>query len=350
MNRKLQVFISGTFVDLVGERQGAVEAILEAKHIPEGMEFFVAEDRPQMDVIKRKIRESDVLLILIGPRYGSLEPDSGKSYTHLEYLYALEIKRTVIAMVMKPEAVERWETANSALRERVNGDKLEAFRKEVINKRLASFFSDVRELNGDIFKALITANENSELVGWVRRDETVNAGEVLNRLVAVETERDALRARVKELEAQVSASSTLRVPPEAREIQRIEFVDANTSVPFTLPINYLDWFRAIGRKVGAGVVSGKLTEFTRPYIESLPRPPKYQIEHHEFIRVVDEALGAFTIYGWVDVQSSVTSSPKGEIKTTRTVTLTPLGKALLLSPSAPEEPRETVTPPEGETA
>ena len=42
IKRKLQVFISSTYLDLKEERQAAVEAILGAGHIPAGMELFKA--------------------------------------------------------------------------------------------------------------------------------------------------------------------------------------------------------------------------------------------------------------------------------------------------------------------
>ena len=88
--RKLQVFVSSTFTDLKEERQAAVQAILTAGHIPAGMELFTAGDEPQMELIKRWIDDSDVFLLILGRRYGSIEPSSHKSYTHLEYEYALE--------------------------------------------------------------------------------------------------------------------------------------------------------------------------------------------------------------------------------------------------------------------
>ena len=40
MNKKLQVFVSSTYTDLIEERQAAVQAILDAGHIPAGMELF----------------------------------------------------------------------------------------------------------------------------------------------------------------------------------------------------------------------------------------------------------------------------------------------------------------------
>ena len=45
MKKKLQVFVSSTWTDMILERQAAVEAILEAGHIPAGMELFSATIR-----------------------------------------------------------------------------------------------------------------------------------------------------------------------------------------------------------------------------------------------------------------------------------------------------------------
>jgi hypothetical protein len=78
-HRRLQVFVSSTFSDLIAERQAAVEAILRAGHIPAGMELFAAGDESQMEIIKQWIDASDVFLLILGVRYGSIEPLSGKS-------------------------------------------------------------------------------------------------------------------------------------------------------------------------------------------------------------------------------------------------------------------------------
>ena len=60
MKRKLQVFVSSTFLDLKAERQAAVEAILLAGHIPAGMELFSAGDESQLEIIKKWIEASDI--------------------------------------------------------------------------------------------------------------------------------------------------------------------------------------------------------------------------------------------------------------------------------------------------
>lgn len=45
MKKKLQIFISSTYVDLQEERQAAVEAILGSNNIPAGMELFKAGNK-----------------------------------------------------------------------------------------------------------------------------------------------------------------------------------------------------------------------------------------------------------------------------------------------------------------
>lgn len=53
IRKRLQVFVSSTYRDLIFERQAAVEAILTAGHIPAGMELFTSGDESQMEVIKQ---------------------------------------------------------------------------------------------------------------------------------------------------------------------------------------------------------------------------------------------------------------------------------------------------------
>ena len=103
MNKKLQVFVSSTYTDLIEERQAAVEAILDAGHIPAGMELFKADNESQLKTIYKWIDESDVYMLILGGRYGSIESKSGKSYTQLEYEYALNRNIPVFAVVLSKD-------------------------------------------------------------------------------------------------------------------------------------------------------------------------------------------------------------------------------------------------------
>src|SRR5512146_3035400 len=99
-NKKLQIFISSTYTDLREERQAAVEAVLTSGHIPAGMELFAAGDESQMKVIKQWIDESDVFMLILGGRYGSIEPNTQKSYIQLEDEYAVKQNKPLFAVVI----------------------------------------------------------------------------------------------------------------------------------------------------------------------------------------------------------------------------------------------------------
>ena len=102
--RKLQVFVSSTYSDLIDDRLAAIEAILAAGHIPAAMEQFSPGDETAWEKIRRWIDESDCFMLILGGRYGSLEPNSGKSYVHLEYEYALDKKKPFFSLLMDDTA------------------------------------------------------------------------------------------------------------------------------------------------------------------------------------------------------------------------------------------------------
>src|SRR5215469_1418567 len=98
--RKLQIFLSSTYEDLIDERLAAMEAILAAGHIPAAMEQFSPGDETAWEKITAWIDESDAFILILGGRYGSIEPNSGKSYVECEYEYAVEKKKPFFALVV----------------------------------------------------------------------------------------------------------------------------------------------------------------------------------------------------------------------------------------------------------
>lgn len=136
MNKKLQVFVSSTYTDLIEERQAAVQAILDAGHIPAGMELFKAGNESQLKTIYKWIDESDVYMLILGGRYGSIEAKSGKSYTQLEYEYALSKDIPVFAVVLSNLFLAQKIT-NLGLKnatEQIAPDKYQTFKALVMSK------------------------------------------------------------------------------------------------------------------------------------------------------------------------------------------------------------------------
>jgi SAM-dependent methyltransferase len=173
--KKLQVFISSTYTDLQKERQIAVEAVLTAGHIPAGMELFAAGDESQMDVIKRWIDESDVYLLILGGHYGTIEPNSKKSYIQLEYEYALERGKPLFALVITENLLDkRAREFGATVYERENPREMKEFRDLVMSK-IVRFWDDPRDIRVYILETMSEFSRRGELVGWVPGSELANA-------------------------------------------------------------------------------------------------------------------------------------------------------------------------------
>jgi len=201
LKKKLQVFISSTYEDLKEERQAAVGAILTAGHIPAGMELFAAGDESQMNVIKRWIDESEVFLLILGGRYGSIEPKSQKSYIQLEYEYALERGKALFAVVITEDHLEeRVKKFGSKVIEREYPQKLKEFRSLVLTK-LIKFWADPRDIKLTILETMAEFDHRSELVGWVPGNEAVTAGALAEEMARLAKENAELREQVKKLSA-----------------------------------------------------------------------------------------------------------------------------------------------------
>lgn len=199
--RKLQVFVSSTYLDLKEERQAAVEAILMAGHIPAGMELFASEDKTQMEVIKKWIDESDVYLLILGGRYGSIDKESGKSYTHLEYDYAVENGKAYFAVVVRDEAqIERVNKNGDQFDEQDNRQKFRDF-KATVTSKIVKYWSDSKDIQLSIIQTLSRYAEHEDLVGWVRADTATNIGPIAEELAKLSKENEQLRSKVALLES-----------------------------------------------------------------------------------------------------------------------------------------------------
>ena len=151
-NKKLQVFVSSTYTDLIEERQTAVQAILDAGHIPAGMELFKA-GKSQMKTIQKWIDESDVYMLILGGRYGSIEESSGLSYTELEYRYALSKNMPVFAIILEDSYLisKVVNCGRDAIFEKYN--KYNDF-MSFVKKQIVIFINDINQIAGKIHSNL----------------------------------------------------------------------------------------------------------------------------------------------------------------------------------------------------
>lgn len=171
-NKKLQIFVSSTYTDLIEERQAAVQAILDAGHIPAGMELFKS-GKSQMKTIQKWIDNSDVYMLILGGRYGSIEKESALSYTELEYKYALSKNMPIFTIILSDSFLFRKaaDDGKNAVFEQDNIEKYNEF-KNIVKEKIVKFVDNIDQILHTISLQIdeIINDEEYNLGGWIKND------------------------------------------------------------------------------------------------------------------------------------------------------------------------------------
>jgi hypothetical protein len=187
VDKRYQVFISSTYEDLHEERREVMQALLALDCIPTGMELFPAADDDSWTHIKRFIAGCDYYVVIVGGRYGSRGP-TGKSYTEMEYDYAVEAGLPALAFLHKdPGTIP----ANKTEPTDAGKVALCAFRKKVENSRHAKYWNSSGELAGTVTLSMASLMKIKPRVGWVRADLVPDEGAV-QELLRLRREIDSL--------------------------------------------------------------------------------------------------------------------------------------------------------------
>ncbi|HEX8773705.1 MAG TPA: DUF4062 domain-containing protein [Pyrinomonadaceae bacterium] len=165
MDKRYQVFVSSTYVDLQEERQEVIQALLELDCIPAGMELFPAADDDQWTLIKKVIDDCDYYIVIIGGRYGSLSP-SGVSYTQMEYEYAVSQGKPIIGFIHRdPGSIPASKTEQSE----EGRAKLESF-LELVKRKVCKYWTTPSELGSVVSRSLVQLIKKKPAIGWIRAD------------------------------------------------------------------------------------------------------------------------------------------------------------------------------------
>ncbi len=205
MNKKLQVFVSSTYTDLIEERQAAVQAILDAGHIPAGMELFKAGNESQLKTIYKWIDESDVYMLILGGRYGTVESKSGKSYTQLEYEYALNKGIPVFAVVLSKNFLTS--KINSLGLEKTMEqdypDKHKSF-KSIVMSKIIREVDDCKDIKIAIHTTLNEFLNQYDLTGWIRNNSENDTSQLLKENNSLLKENNSLNKQIQKLREQIN--------------------------------------------------------------------------------------------------------------------------------------------------
>src|SRR5262249_16355510 len=85
MSQRTTVFVCATYVDLSDERGAVLDAIQRLQLQYDSMEFFGARPDQPIDTCLGEVRRSDIVVVIVGQKYGSIVPNDSISFSEAEY-------------------------------------------------------------------------------------------------------------------------------------------------------------------------------------------------------------------------------------------------------------------------
>jgi hypothetical protein len=185
---RYQIFVSSTFKDLQEERQAVLNAVLKLNQFPAGMEIFPAVNDTAWEHIEKVIELSDYYVLIIGGKYGSIEAESGISYTEKEYDFAVSKNIPVLAFTHSDE--QSIPVGKSEMNEEIR-KKLKLFKQKVGNKHHWNYWETPDELKANVATSLAMSFATNPQKGWVKAGG-VEKVELLERLAELQQKYENL--------------------------------------------------------------------------------------------------------------------------------------------------------------
>jgi len=165
---KKTVFISSTFEDLAEHRRAIWDLLEEFDVRVRGMEKFGARKESPLETSLSEVESSDIYAGVIAFRLGSIDKNSGKSITQLEYEKASELKKEILIYLIDEE---NSDVKIKYVDHGIKRDKLEAFKKILKEERtVAKFITKddlIVKLKRDMERVLEHKEQKEEIIGDV---------------------------------------------------------------------------------------------------------------------------------------------------------------------------------------
>lgn len=148
-----RVFISSTYTDMLPYRDAIQSALNKADCVPYGMERFGAEAIPPLDACFRELEASQIYICALGMRYGSIDKQTGKSFTQLEFEKARELGKPTLVFLIDENRVSfkvsEFDTGPEA-------EKLAAFKKTIKESKevTCAFFDSPMSLQETVYRSI----------------------------------------------------------------------------------------------------------------------------------------------------------------------------------------------------
>ncbi len=158
------IYLSSTFEDLKDFRQAVLEGLRRSEYHVLNMENYVAGAQRPVEKCLNDVAKADLYIGLFAFRYGYIPPTQhqnpqGLSITELEYRKAQELQKPYLVFVAKEDAGIPLTLVDACTGENDKGEKINAFRKELLTETLVSQFSHPQQLAMLVLAAVKTQLE-----------------------------------------------------------------------------------------------------------------------------------------------------------------------------------------------
>ena len=317
MEIKYQVFISSTFIDLKEERQNITNVLLMADCIPAGMEAFPANDDEQFNIIKHVIDLCDYYILIIGERYGSINSRTDKSYTEMEFDYAVD-KGIPVLVFVKDIDVGSIDTQEDIIAK----GKLEVFKRRALNGRMGGMWNTLGDLSGKVAISIMNAKVKYNRPGWVRDarfnpvELTKQIDDLQRKIVQLTEENNKLKSSQTMGEDMLLQLAQYKVKLHFTEEQFIYTVDTLPPNEIDIEVDLETLFKFVSVRL-----SGRKTD--NEFIDAISEyKPGYYVDTQQALIVKSQFLALDLIKEEIE---------KNEVY----IILTPLGKEEMLKLNSP---------------
>lgn len=174
-------------------------------------------------MIKSVIDLCDYYVVIIGGRYGSVDANAQLSYTEMEFDYAVESRKPVMAFLHGDpgKLIGDKLELDAALRL-----KLDAFREKV-EQRMVKYWNRPGDLKAQVALAIMQIRKSHPTEGWIR------AGQALTP--EIKAELSELRAKVRELSADLKDEQRQQTAADTSDLEQ---GDDRTSIKCVLEVHW----------------------------------------------------------------------------------------------------------------
>lgn len=163
MDKKYQVFISSTYMDMQKIRKFTFMSILKLGHIPVGLEMINSQEMTIEKCAEKYIDTCEFVVLIIGKHYGSIA-QTGKSYVEEEYIYSLSKGKPILCFL-------------NINYNKVDDEKYQRFVKRILENQLVVFWDDIDDFKNkfvqNISKFMINCSPSTY---WIKSSKIICDG------------------------------------------------------------------------------------------------------------------------------------------------------------------------------